>query len=186
MDVLALFARVTPFFLHVLATVTGESTVSLSCMEHVRVTVPPEYTGPLEDMDSSIAGSGTAWANDIEKLSICYIVANVIVVVQLLVCTRGVSPFGQLPHRQFPLLSISLCQLSLCQLLTSSIPPLSTLTKQELTKLELTKREVDKRRMTISYLQQHKPCKYLLEVTKQQMCMKYCSSVLYYQLLGSC
>ncbi len=26
---------------------------------------------------------------------------------------------------------------------------------------------------------------YLLEVTKQQICMKYCSSVLYYQLLGS-
>ncbi len=26
---------------------------------------------------------------------------------------------------------------------------------------------------------------YLLEVTKQQICMKYCSSVLYYQLQGS-
>ncbi len=26
---------------------------------------------------------------------------------------------------------------------------------------------------------------YLLEVTKQQMCMKYCSSVLHYQLQGS-
>ncbi len=67
MDVLALFARVTPSFLHVLATVAGESTVPLSCMEHVRVTEPPEYTGPLEDMDSSIAGSGTAWADQIEK-----------------------------------------------------------------------------------------------------------------------
>ncbi len=67
MDVLALFARVAPSFLHVLATVAGESTVPLSCMEHVRVTVPPEYTGSLEDMDSSIAASGTAWADDIEK-----------------------------------------------------------------------------------------------------------------------
>ncbi len=60
MVVLALFARVAPSFLHVVVTVTGESTRSLSCMEHVRVTEPPAYSTPLEGLDRPTVGAGTA------------------------------------------------------------------------------------------------------------------------------
>ncbi len=66
----------TPSFLHTLVTVTGESTRSFSCMEHVSVSEPPAMADPVDAEARVTVGAGTAWrvkARSCEYLVTCEI-----------------------------------------------------------------------------------------------------------------